>query len=118
MRKCSHNYSDFPTITDACQDCDPPPSSPPTASSIDIHGLYICGGGAFNEALVRTINSYLQEHKYPASGLTSDIGLDPKWVEACAFAWLAKQRLDGNPGNVPLVTGASRPVVLGGVYLP
>ena len=86
--------------------------------SIDIHGLYICGGGAFNEALVRTINSYLQEHKYPASGLTSDIGLDPKWVEACAFAWLAKQRLDGNPGNLPLVTGASRPVVLGGVYLP
>ena len=67
---------------------------------------------------MRTINSYLQEHKYPASGLTSDIGLDPKWVEACAFAWLAKQRLDGNPGNVPLVTGASRPVVLGGVYLP
>ncbi len=86
--------------------------------SIDIHDIYICGGGAFNEALVRTINGYLQERKHPVARLTSDIGLHPKWVEACAFAWLAKQRMEGNPGNLPLVTGASRPVTLGGVYLP
>jgi len=86
--------------------------------SIDIHDIYICGGGAFNEALVRTINGYLQERKHPVARLTSDIGLHPKWVEACAFAWLAKQRIEGKPGNLPLVTGASRSVTLGGVYLP
>ncbi len=49
-------------------------------------------------------------------GLTSDEGLDPDWVEAFAFAWLAKQTLTGLPGNLPSVTGASHPVVLGGIY--
>jgi anhydro-N-acetylmuramic acid kinase len=86
--------------------------------SVHIHDIYICGGGAFNDALVRVINSYLQAEEYPTAGLTSDIGLHPKWVEACAFAWLAKQRLDKKSGNLPQVTGASRAKTLGGVYLP
>jgi anhydro-N-acetylmuramic acid kinase len=43
-------------------------------------------------------------------------GLDPDWVEAVAFAWLAKQHLDGKPGNIPEVTGARHPVVLGRLF--
>ena len=40
----------------------------------------------------------------------------PHWAEATAFAWLAKQTLENRPGNLPAVTGARRPVVLGAVY--
>ena len=49
---------------------------------------------------------------------TAKLGLDPNWVEACAFAWLAKQRIDRRCGNLAAVTGASRRTVLGAVYLP
>jgi len=44
--------------------------------------------------------------------------MDPQWVEACAFAWLAHQRLTQQPGNIPAVTGAVRPAVLGALYHP
>ena len=43
-------------------------------------------------------------------------GLDPDFVEAMAFAWLARETLAGRPGNVPAVTGARGPRVLGVVY--
>ena len=44
--------------------------------------------------------------------------LDPSQVEAAAFAWLAAQALRGNPGNLPAVTGARGPRVLGAIYPP
>jgi len=44
---------------------------------------------------------------------TATCGINPDWVEAAAFAWLAKQHLEGKPGNIPAVTGASRAVSLG-----
>ena len=44
---------------------------------------------------------------------TAQYGVDPDWVEAAAFAWLAKQKLESRPGNLPEVTGALRPVILG-----
>jgi 1,6-anhydro-N-acetylmuramate kinase len=47
---------------------------------------------------------------------TQQLGVAPQWVEAMAFAWLAKRCLDGLPGNVPSVTGARCEVVLGAVY--
>jgi anhydro-N-acetylmuramic acid kinase len=49
---------------------------------------------------------------------TSAWGIDPDWVEAVAFAWMARQRIRGEPSNVPAVTGARAEVRLGGVYLP
>jgi len=47
---------------------------------------------------------------------TAAHGLDPDFVEAMGFAWLARQTLLGLPGNVPSVTGADGFRVLGGVY--
>ena len=47
---------------------------------------------------------------------TDAVGVDPEWVEAWAFAWLAKQTLAGLPGNMPAVTGALGARVLGGIY--
>jgi len=43
-------------------------------------------------------------------------GIDPRLVEATAFAWLAKQALDGSPASLPSVTGARGPRVLGAIY--
>ena len=45
-----------------------------------------------------------------------DTGLDPDFVEALAFAWLARQCIHNQPGNLPHVTGAAGPRILGAVY--
>ena len=47
---------------------------------------------------------------------TASCGIDPDFVEAIGFAWLAKRTLDGLPGNVPAVTGARGERILGGIY--
>ncbi len=47
---------------------------------------------------------------------TAALGLDPDYVEAVGFAWLARARLAGEPGNLPSVTGARGPRVLGAIY--
>jgi len=72
--------------------------------------LLVCGGGIHNRALMRRLQETLKALE-PES--TAAHGIDPDWVEAAAFAWLARQRLAGQPGNIPAVTGASRPVLLG-----
>ena len=46
----------------------------------------------------------------------AEVGIDPDFIEASAFAWLARQRLLGLPGNLPAVTGAQGPRVLGAIY--
>ena len=78
-------------------------------------GVYVCGGGAHNGALMRALSELLPESKVAT---TDALGLPVDWIEAMAFAWLAKQRMDALPGNAPAVTGASRPAVLGGLWLP
>ncbi|HEX3896168.1 MAG TPA: anhydro-N-acetylmuramic acid kinase, partial [Rudaea sp.] len=46
-----------------------------------------------------------------------ELGIDPDFVEAMTFAWLARERLANRaPQNVYTVTGARGPRVLGGVY--
>jgi anhydro-N-acetylmuramic acid kinase len=47
---------------------------------------------------------------------TAAHGLDPDYVEAMGFAWLARETLAGRPGNLPSVTGAKGPRILGTVY--
>jgi len=72
-----------------------------------------CGGGVHNGALMRRLAELLA----PSALLsTSRYGIDPDFLEATAFAWLARQRLLGLPGNLPSVTGARGPRVLGAVY--
>ncbi len=75
--------------------------------------VYICGGGARNTALMHSLRTALPG-KLLAS--TEALGVDPDWLEAHAFAWLARQTLLGLPGNLTEVTGARHPCVLGAVY--
>lgn len=75
----------------------------------------ICGGGAHNAHLMTRLASRLAP--VPVTS-TSALGIDPGAVEALAFAWLARERLAGRPGNLPAVTGARAPRVLGAVYAP
>lgn len=82
------------------------------ASTDKIDRLIVCGGGARNRDLLHRIGRACR-----CDPETSDAyGVAPDWVEAAAFAWLARARLAAAPGNVPTVTGARRPAVLGGVY--
>lgn len=83
-----------------------------------VDDVFVCGGGAFNTELMKRLNQRLCELSLPAVKSTLDIGLDPKWIEACAFAWLAKRRIENKTGNLPTVTGASKTTVLGGLYAP
>ena len=75
--------------------------------------IYVCGGGARNPGLMRQLSTRLQPL---AVATTEQLGLSPDWVEACAFAFMAKQTLANKSGNIPSVTGAATGVVLGGVY--
>jgi anhydro-N-acetylmuramic acid kinase len=77
--------------------------------------VYVCGGGAHNSALMRALQDLLPESKVAT---TDALGLPVDWIEAMAFAWLAKQRVEAKTGSLPAVTGASRPAVLGGLWLP
>ncbi len=75
--------------------------------------LYICGGGVHNLTLRARIDALLPTINIQS---TQALGVDPDWVEALAFAWLAKQTMERKPGNLPSVTGAQNACILGGVY--
>lgn len=80
-----------------------------------IDEVFTCGGGAFNGQLMTQLKRSLADCEVTS---TAQLELDPNWVEACAFAWLAKQRMENKTGNLPAVTGAQRETILGAVYLP
>lgn len=75
--------------------------------------LLVCGGGAYNGLLMERLQAALPGCTVES---TQAAGLPPLQVEACAFAWLAAQTLRGAPGNLPEVTGARGPRVLGAIY--
>ena len=75
--------------------------------------MYLCGGGTHNQTLAARIAT-LSDPARVAS--TAELGIDPDWMEAMAFAWLAHQCLHGRPANLPEVTGAKGPRILGAIY--
>lgn len=75
--------------------------------------VYICGGGAYNSFLMQQLEAILHPRIIAS---TQSLGMDPRWVESSAFAWLAKQTMERKSGNLPSVTGASNGVILGAVY--
>lgn len=81
----------------------------------DTTEILVCGGGVHNGTLLQALRQCL-----PAADVvsTATAGLHPDWVEAVAFAWLAKRRLQNLPGNLPSVTGARQAVALGTIHRP
>lgn len=75
--------------------------------------LHVCGGGALNGHLVRRLQAHLPGVQV---GSTAALGLPPLQVEAAAFAWLARACWRREPGNLPGVTGARGPRLLGAIY--
>lgn len=75
--------------------------------------VLVCGGGVNNPLLMHGLTEALPEARIES---TAACGVEPGWVEAATFAWLAQRRLDELPGNLPSVTGASSEAVLGAVY--
>lgn len=80
----------------------------------DIDTAYICGGGACNSGLMDRIRRRCRAKVLD----TGSAGIDPKWVEAAAFAWMAYQTAQGRPSTLPSVTGARYPCIAGTVSQP
>lgn len=75
--------------------------------------VFVCGGGAYNTALMQRLAQLMTQDSLAS---TAALGVDPQWIEAMAFAWLAQQTINHRPGNLREVTGATREVILGGIY--
>ena len=88
------------TVADACRD-------------FGADAIFLCGGGAFNPVLRGRIAALAGTASVSDTGT---LGAPPEAVEAVAFAWLAHCRMAGLPGNLPAVTGARGPRVLGALY--
>jgi anhydro-N-acetylmuramic acid kinase len=75
--------------------------------------IYLCGGGAHNKTFVTHLHRVLPQCRIQK---TEVLGIAADWMEAIAFAWLAQQAVHLRPGNLPAVTGAKHPCVLGAIY--
>jgi anhydro-N-acetylmuramic acid kinase len=80
--------------------------------------LIVCGGGAKNLALMNLLSIKAGDFfQHPLEIITSDtVGIDPQLVEGLAFAWLAWAHKEKRPANLPAVTGAKGPRILGACY--
>lgn len=76
--------------------------------------IFICGGGARNQFLMTRLQQIAAPHFKVTT--TETHGIHPDWVEAMAFAWLARQTMLHQTGNITSVTGAKAATILGGVY--
>ncbi|MEE3236422.1 MAG: anhydro-N-acetylmuramic acid kinase [Pseudomonadota bacterium] len=79
----------------------------------DIAEVLVCGGGVHNSNLLDRLRNSLPGVEMSS---TEIYGVHPDWIEAVAFAWLAKRRLERKPANIPGVTGSAAAQVLGAIY--
>lgn len=75
--------------------------------------LLVCGGGADNPLLMELLQHHLQDWRVLP---TSNRGIPADFMEAMAFAWLARQRWHDKPSSLPSVTGAACEASLGVIY--
>jgi anhydro-N-acetylmuramic acid kinase len=84
------------------------------AEAEQVDAVYVCGGGAYNGALMRALTAALGGNTAVES--TAALGVAPNRVEALAFAWLAYRFHQRKAGNLPAVTGAKGARILGALY--
>lgn len=78
-----------------------------------VQRVYACGGGVHNPILMQALAAAIAP---VALQTTAALGVDPDYVEAMGFAWLARETLAGRAGNLPSVTGARGPRILGAIH--
>jgi len=81
----------------------------------NLHTVIVSGGGARNKTLLSMIRSYLGSNIEVA--VSDDYGIPDQAREAMAFALMGHESLLGRPANLPAVTGAAKPVVLGTITM-
>jgi anhydro-N-acetylmuramic acid kinase len=80
-----------------------------------IRRTLVCGGGVHNIHLLQRLASHMPDIIVEP---TSRHGVNPDWVEAILFAWLARERLAERRQDTRMITGASEPVLLGEIHQP
>ena len=82
-----------------------------------IRQCFICGGGVHNRVLYQRLEALVAVPKLKCRVVSAgELGVDPDWVEAAAFAWLAWCFKQQQTSSLASVTGASRNAVLGGLF--
>ena len=76
--------------------------------------IYLCGGGVHNDYLLSRISSRLGK----SCSTTVKLGIDPDYLEAICFAWLAYKRVNEVRFNMRDITGSREKVYLGKIYFP
>ncbi|MDH5231792.1 MAG: anhydro-N-acetylmuramic acid kinase [Gammaproteobacteria bacterium] len=77
--------------------------------------LIVCGGGVHNQFLMQRIKTHLPSVNIKSA---AEYAVDPDFVEAACFAWLAKQHVQQHALDMRFITGQQQPVILGGYYPP
>ena len=80
----------------------------------EVKTVYCCGGGTHNRFLLAQLAAACPNHRIVT---TEALGIDPDWLEAAAFAWLAKQALANQAVDLGNATNADQAAILGGIYL-
>ena len=75
-------------------------------------GIYICGGGIHNSFLIKRLEEVIENN----ISSTALLGIDPDFLEASCFAWLAEQRLSKKSFDLSKITGSQGKVLLGEVW--
>jgi anhydro-N-acetylmuramic acid kinase len=87
----------------------------PRGAVDELDELIVAGGGARNPTLMKMLADAIPDvHVMSAHA----VGVDGDSLEAVAFAILGYQMIAGRAGNIPSVTGARAPAVLGSLTMP
>lgn len=79
----------------------------------DCKEVLICGGGLHNKNLIARLRKHLPHACFHSTEIA---GVNPDFLEATLFAWLARENLARKPINLCAVTGAPHPTLLGALY--
>lgn len=82
-------------------------------SKREITALYLCGGGTHNKTLFHNLHTLLPK---VAVKSVADLGVNPDYLEAMLFAWLAAQTINSQAVNLTKITGSKAPAILGAIY--
>ncbi|WP_019216959.1 anhydro-N-acetylmuramic acid kinase, partial [Legionella tunisiensis] len=85
------------------------------AGNLSPKRLLLCGGGAHNTTLLNSLANLVPETRVES---TAAININPDFIEAAMFAWLAEKTLNNTPVDLSQITGSTHLIILGVIYPP